>query len=1047
VDAQGVTAEPKSGIFLDAGETLSGSSAGFIVGSDIVTLAAVSVESTRDTTFSGSAMSNALTLGAPDIQEITSIRRDIQDIQNLDPRASLMQVGAADSQYTVSFAGQNPRENLFLIDGVSANDNFGLNSNGYAGFRNPAPPEWLESLTIDLNPYDLIYSNFSGAVTNATIKSGTNTVHGGYYEYYTGTNFRGPDPVVGLLGAHEPVNEHTYGAYVGGPIIKDKLFYFFGYDAFREIAAPPPQQFLPDDSTAGAQALVSSGALASASSGVIDQIVAKAESAYGFNPGTQIAVNHVWEQNFVGKIDWNINEANKFEFTFRHTDGAAPNFYNYTFTNETSLSSSWYETHRTDQSYTAKLESDWSQFIPNFHTEIEGTYSRYNGTAQLAGADFPAVQIDNIPGVSLGGSSSNELFLGQYWAYQDNNLYTWEQEEHAYGVYSLGDHTFKFGVQFDRTGYTDTFIPNILGTYDFATPQQFLNGTPTYVQQETPYPGYSLGSDVSHYYSMTISPLIEDTWRPTDRLTFIGGVRMDDPYEPQRPPFSPLFYNAYGYRNNTTGSGNYVVSPRLGFNYTLPTERKTQIRGGVGLVLGTYPVVWYENAFNNAGQLNTVSGGNTSTSAATAPLVGAAGTPQAGNSYVFGGVNSPTLTNYQPASASLPSYDIIDPKFQAPSNWKENLAIDHELPWWHMILTGSLDLSQVNKDVKLYQINYQTATSGAAYLPDGAIRYAGNITAGSVSSGGTYASQYTTSSSSTYLFAGTTSTASSVLNANKATGPVYLLSNTDKGGSQVYSIEVRRPMIDGWAWEFAYAHTHATQVDPSPSTVASSGYSDLYNVNPNDNIAGRSQYAIPDKVVVTLSKQFKFFSSKYSATTLSAQFLTQTGQAYSYLFKGDADGRGVANTSLFYVPNGPNDPKVEWASSTDESNFFTFLSQNPALQKYEGQIAPRNAFYAPWQRTVNLHFEQQVPIWKDLRMTLFADCFNFGNLLNRNWGVVTNYSGSFSSRTIAGTGYDAAGNGGQGAYVYVFNSQTLSNPTTYSDMSRWAMQVGAKIQF
>ena len=1033
VSGQGMSAEPKTDIYLAAGQVFSGKDTEFVLSSEVITLAAVSVESSRDTTFNAAAMSNALNISSQDIVNVTTVRRDIQDIQNLDPRAVVMQVSPTDSQYTVSFAGQNPRSNSLLIDGVSANDNFGLNSNGYAGFRNPLPPEWIESMTIDLNPFDLIYSSFSGGVTNATLKSGTNTFHGSVYEIYTGTNFRGPDPVLGVLGAHEPMNEHTTGVTVGGPIIKDKLFFFIGYDAFREMAVPPAQNFLPDNST-----------------GVVNQIIAQAETAYHFNPGTLIATNHVWNQNFVGKLDWNISDTQKFEFTFRHTIGEAPNFYNYTGAYYTSLSSSWYNTYRTDQSYTAKLNSDWSKIIPNFHTEIEATYKRYNGTARLNGADFPAIEVANIPGTSVaGGSAPFFLYLGQYWAYQDNNIYTWEQEEHAYGEYSIGDHTFKFGAQFDRTGYTDTFIPNILGTYYFDTLAEWQAGTPTFIQQESPYPGYSLGSDVSHYYSMNVAPLVEDTWRPNDNLTVTAGVRLDYPYEPQRPPFSPLFYNTYGYRNNSTGNGNSTLSPRVGFNYTLPTLAdglKTQVRGGAGLVLGTYPVVWYENSFNNAGQLNTISVGSTSQSASTALAL---------PGYTFTGANPTSLIGLVPPSSAVPSFDVIDPNFKSPSNWKENIAVDRELPFWHLIVTGNIDLLQVNKDVKIYQLNYQTAAGAGmavpAYMPDGAIRYAGVITTAESSStfGGLYSSAYTSSSSPTYLFAGTTSTSSSTLQANKATGPVYYLTNTDKGGAQEYSFEIHRPMIDGWAFEFAYAHTHATQVDPSPSSVASSGYSDIYSVNPNDNVAGRSEYAVPDKYVLTGSKQFNFFRTKNALTTLSAQFLVQTGQAYSYVFKGDADGRGLSNASLFYVPSGPNDPTVEWASANDEAQFFTWLGQsgNYNLAKYAGHIAPRNAFYAPYQRTLNLHLEQQVPIWGPGYVTLFADCYNFGNLLNRNWGVVSNWNNSFEVRTVAGAGYDPAGNSGKGAYVYAFNYGTVTAPTTYSDMSRWSLQIGARLNF
>jgi hypothetical protein len=371
-----------------------------------------------------------------------------------------------------------------------------------------------------------------------------------------------------------------------------------------------------------------------------------------------------------------------------------------------------------------------------------------------------------------------------------------------------------------------------------------------------------------------------------------------------------------------------------------------------------------------------------------------------------------------------------------------------------MILTLDADFTQVNEDVKLYQLNYATAASstGPAFTPDGAIRYAGNITPGLSSTsnnhdaaGNPYPTLYTTGALS--IFNSTTSSSSSVLTANKATGPVYELTNTNKGGSQTYSVNLHTPIINGWAWSFGYAHVHATQVDPSPSSVASTGFSDLYGVNPNDNIAYRSAYATPDKVVARVVKEFNFFKTHNSHTTISAQFIAQTGQAYSYVFKGDANGDGVVNSSLMYVPTGPNDPKVTWASSADQTAFFSYLSQHSDLAQYEGKIAPRNAFYAPWQRTVNLHVQQEIPIYGPGRLILFADCFNFANLLNRNWGIVDNFDNAFNVRTVVGTQYNPAGNNGAGQFIYVYNAATQNTPTIYSDMSRYNIQIGARLEF
>jgi hypothetical protein len=989
--AEGFPTAEKKNIYLDLGTT---SSVDFALTSEVVKLEAFQVNETgSNTTFDSDAMGTGSSYNSKEIRQISSVRRDLQDVQNLDPRAVIMQVSPSDPAYTFSVAGQNPRENALLVDGVSAADNFGLNSNGYAGLRNPVPFDWISNLTLQINPFDVVYSGFLGAVTDITLKTGTNDIHGTIYAIYTGTNFRGPDPVIGLLGPHELMQQHTTGFTIGGPIWKDKAFLFVGYEAFRQIAAPPVQLFNPLTTTTGTTEY--------------NEIVSTLESRYNFNPGSLSAISHTWEQNFVAKADWNISDSQKFTFTFRHTIGDAPVFYNYSGASETSFETSWYNSNRSDQSYTAQLNSDWSKILSNFHTEIEATYKRYNGTATLNGPKEPAITVDGVTGTSepsaVNPITSGVLFSGTYAAYQDNNIYTWEQEEHIYGDYSLGNHTFKFGAQFDRTAYTDTFIPNVIGSYTYSTVANFLANVPSTSTVETPAAGYTLGTDVSHYYLLDVAPLLQDTWKPNSQLTLVAGLRMDDPYLPQSPIYSPVFFKAYGFSNSISMDGNYTISPRVGFNYNFKTAQPTQIRGGAGLFLGQNPVVWVENSYNNAGQLNTTTNGV--------------------------------------ASAAVPSFDYTDPNFHWPANWKENVAIDRTLPWLGMIATAEVDYSQVEKDVLYQQVNpYALPASGPLTMPDGRLRYAGVITPGTMSSIG---NAYVLSNAPTGYYSSVTSSPTT-LYQNHQTGAVYELTNTDKGGSQEYTIELVRPVIDNWGFSVAYTHTHATQVQPFSSSVASSGFLGAPYINPNDNIAYRSQYSVPDKFVATATRQYNFFRRKNAMTSISAQFITQTGQAYSFVFHGNADGDGDGDDDdLFYVPSGPNDPKVEWISPTEEANFFNYLASNPQLSKWAGQIAPRNSAYAPWQETVNLHVEQQIPIWHDVRVTLFADCYNFSNLIDKHSGIVDDYTNSFETQEIAGTGYDTKTN----KYIYTFNPGTLGVPTIYSDLSRWQIQVGARLEF
>lgn len=1032
----------QTGVFVEVGNTFTTTVA--MKPSEVVHMEAVTVAESPDPQFDSSVMGTGSTFSTAQIAGISSVRQDIQDVVNTDPRVVVNQSGNNDVEYNFSAQGQNPRENLFLIDGVSATDNFGLNSNGYAGLRNPLPLPWIESMTLELNDYDVTFSNYLGGLVDATLKSGTNDFHGSLYEMYEGTNFRGPDPSPNIPNTHEPLQNHTTGGTFSGPIIKDKLFFFVGYEAFREISAPPAQAYFPEDNATD--------------TAVVNQILAKAASLGDTNQGTFVATNHSWEQNAVAKLDWNISDSQKFEVTFRHTAGLNPLFYNYTSSTETSLSGSWYNSYRVDQSLTAKLNSDWSQFIPGLSTELEATYKRYNGTATLNGTDYPAMTIymQTEPGnVSVGQSAYStafppyELFLGTYTAYQDNALHTNEQEMHGYGEYSIGAHTIKFGIQTDETLWNNTFISSVLGSYTFSNISDFLNQTPTGYSLAAPNAGYNLASAIAHAQMTDYEPLIQDTWKPNENLTLLAGVRMDYPYLPQKPILNQDYVAAFGTTNQGTINGNYTISPRFGFNYTLPGDQKTQIRGGAGLFLGQNPLVWLENSYSTAGQLTSYS---SPSSNSTVPVPG----------LTFTGPGSLPAT--ASAGTAAPSIDAADPNFHWPANWKENIAIDRQLPWLGLVFTAEMDLSQVQKGVYTEEMNLKPATSGPAFMPDGAIRYAGNITGSNIGTanevsaanvnpaitnftynGGVNSSTYSTSS----FFQGYSSNgAGGQVQLHPQVAAVYYLTNTDKGGSQEYTLQLARPLTDDWGFSLAYTHTHATEVSSLAGTTASSdAFSDPF-VNPNDNTPYRSLWAEPDKVVLTLDKRFHFFKIGHSATTISTQFIAETGVPYSFVFKGDADGSSLYGQELFYVPSGPNDPKVSWLNTTEETNFFNWLNGTPELKKYEGQIAPRNAFYGTFQHTLNLYVEQQVPVYGPFRVALFADCYNFANLLNKNWGLNYNY-GTYDAdvRTVAATGYNALGNGGAGQYIYTFNAGTVNTPTVYADESRWAITIGARLEF
>jgi len=950
------------------------------VSSEVVVLEAFNVKASKDVTFDSNKMGTSATFTRDQIAQIPTVRRDVQDIVNMDTRASLT-INTTTGEFSVSAQGQNSRFNSFLVDGQQANDPFGLNANGFASLRSPVPLEAIAALSIDLSPYDVTRSGFTGALINAVTKSGTNEFHGSIYSYYTGKSLRAKNPGQGpsdpQRGTLTPLQEHTYGLTFGGPLIQDKLFFFFAYDNFKKTGVSfSPVQFQPNAAD-------------------VATIMAAAK-AYGMDAGTLAGgVVPFKQKTYLAKLDWNINNNQRATLTYRRTDSSAPNFSN--GTTYTQFSSNAYQANRINDNLSLLLNSTWTSYL---RTETGLAAVKYNGTAAPYTAISPAIYVNGVVGTNLvtGATVANgQLDLGTNPSYQHNALNTKDYNGHLYANYSLDTHDFKFGGDFDKAIYKDLFVQYYTGLYAFASPAAFVAGTPNYIRYQQPIVGKTV-SDADYYYSFLDTGLLfQDTWKPSTNLTIVAGVRYDYPTYPTAPIFLPAFQTAFGIANNSTGSGNATFAPRVGFNYQLPTKLKIQMRGGLGLFQGTNPAVWIGNSYGTTGLLNSVIIGN-STSSTTNPPLGAPYSPF--------NPSAGYVQTLPPPAVPTPNIALTDPNFKTPTSWKGNLAFDTTLPWYSLVAT--VEANYIKAKDALYYVNL-----------DGRIRYSG------------FTGLYSNFSNS-----------------------VLELTNTDKGESEAYTFQIARPMKNDWAFSVGYTHTHATEVQPLTSSVASSNYGSRATFNPNDNVARNSAYLTPDKYVASLTRTFHWFHSEGSTTRVTAVFRAQTGHAFSYVFFGDANNDGTSGNDAFYVPAGPTDPKVVWDTTTpgdptgaiQAAAFWNYVN-GTILKKYEGQVVPPNSAFNSWQQTIDLHVEQEIPLdFHHTKLVLFADCLNFANLFNKNWGVVTGqdfgngyvgYNRPIASATINGSGQ----------YVYKFSSSTLGSAQVFTDLSRWQIQVGAKLEF
>jgi hypothetical protein len=964
VDAKGLQQGVQNGVFLSLDQVQA---VNVSLSSETLKLEAFAVTASNDTTFDSGKMSTGESFNAAEVAIIPTVRRDVQDIVNLDPRVGMVE-NTSTGEFGISVMGQNSRFNSFLIDGMQSNDPFGLNANGFSSLRSPIPLGAIAAFNVELNPYDVTRTGFTGALINVVTKSGTNELHGSLYTYYTGSSLRAKNPVTGVA---DTLQEHTFGFSVGGPIIKDKLFYYVSYEDWKRSAAAPGQTFLPNAAVA--------------------QQIADAAQAYGYDVGSLSSGTAKSEQKtFLAKIDWNINDIHRATLTYRRTDGISPNFADFNGSNYTSFSNHWYEQVRVADNFSAVINSNWT---PNFRTEAGAAFVKYNGTAQPNGDPFPEVYINGVAGTNLntGAPLTGQVDIGTNYSYQLNALFTKNYNGHLYGEYSMGDHTLKFGGDSDKTQYLDQFVQYYDGRYAFASPAAFAAGNANYLRYQQPSPGFTIPDSYAKYALTDYGLLLQDTWKPNERLTITGGLRYDYPFLPGRPPYLAAFQTAFGVRNNSNITGNANVEPRIGFTYKMPTKNKFQLRGGIGLFQGSTLAVWIANAFDTAGALNSVIKGSATTST-TAPTVA---TFNPDPNYV---------QTLPPPGAPTPSVDLIDPGFKNPTSWKGNFAADYELPWENIVATAEGSWLMVNNGIYLQDINLKPDSIN----PDGRIHYS-----------------------------------STALHTNFSKFGVYDLENTKKGGSQAYTLSLHRPMKNHWSFSLGYTRTYAKEVQPLTSSVASSSYNARAIFNANEETTRNSSYLVPDKFVATLTREFNFFKGTNAPTQIALVYRAQTGHAYSYVFSNDVNNDGTTGNDSFYVPSGPDDPKVVWANATQKTNFFNWFDTSD-LKKYAGQVAPPNSSFNPWTQTLDVHLEQEIPIGHHMKMALFADCLNFANLLNKNWGVVTgmdfaNGASAYSRRVASATVNST------GQYVYTYTA--VDSVINFTDLSRWQLQLGARIDF
>ena len=643
ITAPGYDSESIDGLYLNLGDPLSfGVTLTSSLAADEIVVTAKPAEAFK--------MGTSTVLTRDDMNAIPTINRSVADFAKMDPRVSVN--GGVGRDAEISVMGANTKFNDFTIDGVSFNDPFGLNDNGFGTMKNPVSMDFVDQISVDITPFDVSRGNTTGGSIAVVTKSGTNEFHGSaFYQN------RDEGNVGDYLGEDFPEFEDEVMAFTfAGPIIKDRLFFFVGYE---ENTTSLPGLYGTVDSNAQIKGETVTTALANE----IRQYTIDNYGGYDAGYINLVTFDETHEEWTV-KLDAVISDDHRATLNLSHSEDLTPQRYNY---GETVFSNNWYYKPPEIDRASFTLYSDWSDRLS---TKFKYTsYEMEEDDASYGDDFFPEMNI------RIGGDN---VFLGGD-RYRGANLINVESEFLTLKAdYDNDDHLYTVGYESDNSDVVNLFIARYNGEVRFDSFEDYKNGIWSRLRIHEPYAGHdAVGTMAADFEVEKTSLYIQDKWFVNNDLTVMFGLRYDAVETPIAPATNVNFVKEYGFSNAETFDFN-LLQPRFSFNMDATdffSNRENVVaatlRGGRGLFMGRIPRVWYGNAYSRTGATGDYRGWyDYDTSASNFPGPMPKGDPTAfwlgaGSKYTVPSGDSP----YGVAQST-------DPNFEAPSSWRTSLALD-----------------------------------------------------------------------------------------------------------------------------------------------------------------------------------------------------------------------------------------------------------------------------------------------------------------------------------------------------------------------------------
>ena len=919
-------------------------------------------------------------VGRRELTRLPTISRSAADFTRLEPAST-----------GNSFGGRNDQFNNFSLDGAIFNNPFGLDAPTPGGQTDAQPIslDAIDQISVSLAPYDVTQSGFTGASVNAVTKSGTNEFHGTAYYFFRNESLTG-NKIKGEEVVRPDLNQDQFGFSIGGPIVKNKLFFFanFERDERNDLGT---NGFAPNRGSGGineSRVLVSDLQL-------VDNILSQVQLADGtfYNPGRFEGFTYGAESTKgIFKLDWNINDKNRLALIYNFLDASkekpahptalgvrGPSFQTLQFENV------GYEINNRLNSVQLELNSNIGDNMTN---KFQMGYSHFD--------DFRNPLSIPAPTITLLNEGSNYIIAGHE-PFSINNELDQKvfQLTNNLNIFS-GNHTFTVGFSYERFQFDNSFNLGAYGAqgvfFPTGTIQDFRNTVGDATAEadlvafyqglfdsaaaaaqslEANGTGNIGGWSLAETNVGQLAFYVQDEWNLTDNFKLTYGVRFDKPlffdtkekideniarkpftFDPSIEYFNPNTDQTTLIDSRQLPNNDFLISPRVGFNWDINNDDTVQLRGGSGVFTGRFPFVWLGNQVQ-------------------------------GLDFFF--------------------YQVVDPEFQFPQVWRTNLGLD-----WRF----------ENGLIATTDISYTKDINGA-HVQNWGLR---NPSA-TLNAPGDNRPVYTAAD-----------------RGNNA----YVFTNSDEGRIWNASFKLQKNFENGLFASVAYNYLNAKDVNSIEAEITG----DAFDFNPtsgdaNEDVLAYSKYGDTHRIIGVASKRFTFFGENFP-TTFSTFFEYAQGGRFNYTYGGNINGdSSFQNNDLIYVPTASEVGQMQFSGPGQAQAFESFIQQDDYLSDNRGSYMERYGALSPWRSRWDVKLLQDFNFnvaGKTNTIQLSVDILNFGNLINSEWGVVE------TPNTLNPLSIDSID--ANNVPTFTFNTdlqETFGSDTSL--LSRWQMQFGVRYIF